>query len=370
MFATRRQWAVVLLTVLVGLAGCSGAGGGDLGLGSSAGGDGGAAPGAETGGGSAGGDAGADAGGVSLSLDQQGQVDTDDRALIRRGRVRVSVESYDRSASNLTRLAEDWGGYVGDREISNDQVGNETVTRGRIVFRVPADRFEEFLVAVRNEGEVRRIETNATDVTDRLVDLEARLANLRAERERLRTLFDQAEETEDVIAVERRLSEVQGEIERIEARKRALEDRVALATVTVFLEEPYPDRDLDRTRWYDVGLIAAFLESVAGVATTLRALAVGLAYAAPYLVVFGVPVVGVVVGLLRWRRRRTRDQAGGVETASADDPAESPPPARDTDIDVDEAAPSPESGTNADADSEGADATDESAGGERSDEDT
>jgi hypothetical protein len=67
----------------------------------------------------------------------------------------------------------------------------------------------------------------------------------------------------------------------------------------------------DRQRWYDVGLVAAFLESVGGVATTLRALAVGLAYAAPYLLVFGLPVVGAVAGLLRWRRRRSSDRDGG-----------------------------------------------------------
>jgi hypothetical protein len=229
-----------------------------------------------------------------------------------RGRASVEVASFERAAANLTGTVEEWGGYVGDREVDNDRVGNQTVTRGRLLFRVPADRFDEFLGAVRAEGDVRRIETNATDVTDQLVDLEARLSNLRAERERLRTLFDRANDTEDVIAVEERLSEVQGEIERLEARKRALEDRVALATVIVDLYEPRPEVTRDRQRWYDVGLVAAFLESVGGVATTLRALAVGLAYAAPYLLVFGLPVIGVVVGLLRWRRRRRGPRDGTV----------------------------------------------------------
>jgi hypothetical protein len=306
-----RRWRVAILAVVVLLAGCSGAG--------PAGGDGGAGASLESGvdaepsggGGSAAGDQAAGASGLGGGTAAQAQVAGGERALVMRGRASVEVASFDRSAANLTATVEEWGGYVGDREVDNDRIGNRTVTRGRLLFRVPADRFEAFIEAVRTEGDVRRIETNATDVTDRLVDLDARLSNLRAERDRLRTLFDRANDTEDVIVVEERLSEVQGEIERLEARKRALENRVALATVTVELYEPRPEVTRDRQRWYDVGLVAAFLESVGGVATTLRALAVGLAYAAPYLLVFGLPVVGAVAGLLRWRRRRSSDRDGG-----------------------------------------------------------
>lgn len=310
-----RRWRVAILAVVVLLAGCSGAG--------PAGGDGGAGASLESGvdaepsggGGSAAGDQAAGASGLGGGTAAQAQVAGGERALVMRGRASVEVASFDRSAANLTATVEEWGGYVGDREVDNDRIGNRTVTRGRLLFRVPADRFEAFIEAVRTEGDVRRIETNATDVTDRLVDLDARLSNLRAERDRLRTLFDRANDTEDVILVEERLSEVQGEIERLEARKRALENRVALATVTVELYEPRPEVTRDRQRWYDVGLVAAFLESVGGVATTLRALAVGLAYAAPYLLVFGLPVVGAVAGLLRWRRRRSSDRDGGPASA-------------------------------------------------------
>ena len=54
-------------------------------------------------------------------------------------------------------------------------------------------------------------------MSGQLVDIEARLESLRAERDQLRTLYRQANATDDVLAVQRELSDVQREIERLEA---------------------------------------------------------------------------------------------------------------------------------------------------------
>jgi chromosome segregation ATPase len=134
-----------------------------------------------------------------------------------------------------------------------------------------------------------------------LVDLEARLSNLRAERDRLRTLYERANTTEDVLAVQRELSEVQGEIERLEAQKRSLEQRVAYSTLTVELREPGPVRDYVREEWYDTPVLEAFLESVNGVLVVGRALVVAFAYALPYIVAFFAPLA--VLAAVAWRFR-------------------------------------------------------------------
>jgi hypothetical protein len=135
-----------------------------------------------------------------------------------------------------------------------------------------------------------------------VVDLQARLENLRAERDRLRTLYERANTTEDVLAVEERLSDVQTEIERTEAGLQNLERQVAYSTITVHLSEPRPDRPAP-DQWYDTPVIAAFLESVEGVGVALRALVVAGAYAAPYLLVFLTPFVLAGGLLYRYRHR-------------------------------------------------------------------
>ncbi len=307
----RRTLTVAAVAVLLVLAGCSG-GANSVGGGGNGGSDGGAAledsATSGSGGGSADAAQKAEAGGGTSAggggSNAQVTATPDGRIMIRTGTVRLEVEEYETARRNLTRAVERRGGYVSDSTERNEQYGNETRTTGRVVLRVPKENFSGLVDAAKSEGEVLEATTQTKDVTDRVVDLRARLENLRAERDRLRTLYQEANDTETVLKVGERLSNVQGEIERTEAKLQNLEDRVAYSTLTVELREPHPDPSVYRTheRWYDTPLVAAFLDSVDGVVVALRATAVGFAYALPYLVVFGVPLA-LVVGLLVRRLR-------------------------------------------------------------------
>jgi hypothetical protein len=223
-----------------------------------------------------------------------------DRKLVRTAKLTMEVESFQSTRSNLTATVRQFGGYVGDASMETTEYDNETYTEGTLVLRVPVENYSTFLAAVEGEGTVLRADESVDDVTREYVDLQARLENLRAQRDRLRGLYERANDTEEVLAVEERLSAVQGEIERTEARLRTLQNQVSLATITVTLREERPPREPpERTQWYDTGLVEAFLDSVSGVVTTLRAVAVAVAYALPYLLVFGLPLVALVVLLRR-----------------------------------------------------------------------
>jgi hypothetical protein len=258
------------------------------------------------------------------------------RAIIRTGQVVLTVDEFDAAERNLTRTAESYGGFVSDSSVEVNRVDNATYKTGTLVLRVPSENFSAMMDHAETVGEVDSTTVDSEDVTDQLVDITARLDNLKAERQRLRQLYRNATDTEDVLAVERRLSEVQGEIERLEARKEELERRVALSTIRVNLREPRPDpAPLDVDRWYDTPVVSAFLESVDGVVTTLRAFVVAGAYALPYLLVFG-PVLAAAGYVVRRRRNRGSgpdDRAlseeieeegddSGAETSGEDDDSE------------------------------------------------
>ncbi|MGQ4555175.1 DUF4349 domain-containing protein [Halobellus sp. GM3] len=246
-----------------------------------------------------------DGGDASGGTDGSGDVNIDDRAIIRTGTVAVEVESFESAESDLTATVERYGGYVSDSRQDRRQIGNETWIRGELVLRVPSEDFNALVNDTRALGEVQSVEVNSRDVTDQLVDIEARLDNLRAERDRLRELYQQANSTQDVLAVQRELSDVQGEIERLEARQQSLENQVAYSTLTVRLEEPRPTPGrVAPDRWYDTPLLSAFMQSVDGVVVVARALVVGFAFALPYLIAFALPVVVVAGALWRYARRR------------------------------------------------------------------
>ena len=285
--------ALVLLVVTAGCGGASVGSGGDGGNGAAAGGGAGDGGDGGDGGFSSGApDEARDVGGDELAKLQQRQV-------IFTGQVVLEVDDFEAARRNLSEAARARGGFVSDARAQLHRVDEERYRTGVVVLRVPRENFSALMERVEAGGTVVSSETSSQDVTDQLVDIEARLSSLRAERERLRTLFDRANETEDVLAVERRLSEVQTEIERLSARQQSLERRVAYSTITVDLREEQPEPTVEQ--WYDVGVVGAFLESVDGVVVTLRASAVAIAYALPYLLAFGVPIgaLGFVV-----RRRR------------------------------------------------------------------
>ena len=355
---SKRTVSVMALAVVVVLAGCSagGGGGGDAGVAGSGGetyeqadaevdrpqaAGTGIPTEAESG-------SGGDAGGGGSAEDVQ----RPDRAVIRTGTVAVEVADFEAAQSNLTATVQAYGGYVSDTRQDRREIGNRTWVRGEVVLRVPSEDFDALVDDARRLGEVQSVETNSRDVTDQLVDIEARLENLRAERDQLRALYDRANTTEDVLAVQRELSDVQQEIERLEATQQSLQDRVAFSTLRVRLEEPRPTPGrVAPDRWYDTPVLSAFLESVDGVVVAVRAVVVGVAFALPYLVVFGVPVALVGVGVSRLRGRRgsssethsdratepPRDAGsheGSTSEADSDsDSAQETPPKRDTDSD-------------------------------------
>ncbi|WP_266076851.1 DUF4349 domain-containing protein [Haladaptatus caseinilyticus] len=291
---SRRKFLALSLVVLVTLAGCSGMGGNDAG---------------KDGSGSRKGDAGgkSQADSTAATGNQRSALTVQRRALVRTGNVTLQVESFDRTNTNLSRVAREHGGFVSDSTQRVHRNGNETWTTGKIVFRIPAEKFSTFFQEARRVGRVEKASTGTKDVSDRLVDIEARLTNLRSQRGKLRDLYQNASDTEGVLAVEKRLSNVQSEIERLEAKKQSLEGRVAYSTITVRINEPRPPsetRTAGQKSWYDTSVLAAFLESVDGSLVVLRAVIVGVAYLLPYVAVLSLPVGGMFV----WRRRNSKNR--------------------------------------------------------------
>ena len=287
-----RTLALVALAVLVVFAGCSGAGGG----GAQVSGDAATAsmsveP--ESGGG---GD-----GAAETESDGADVFDVESRQVIRTGHVTLTVEDFNDTKRNLTAAVESRDGFVSDSTQQRRGVDGDTYLVGTVTFRVPAEEFDATMERIEAAGTVQQSSTQARDVTDQLLDIEARLENLRAERERLRELYQRANDTEDVLAVQRELSATQERIERLEARQQSLQRQVAYSTITVEIREERPDPG-PVEQWYDVPLVQAFLESVSGVGTTLRAIAVLAAYALPYVLVFAGPPVLLATGYLAYRR--------------------------------------------------------------------
>lgn len=76
----------------------------------------------------------------------------------------------------------------------------------------------------------------AADVTDQYADLETRLRNNSALRDRLQALLKRATKVEGVLAIEKELNRIQSEVETMQGRLDRLKSQVELSAPSVTLQ--------------------------------------------------------------------------------------------------------------------------------------
>ena len=124
------------------------------------------------------------------------------------------------------------GGYIGASQEANN--GDNSVAT--ITYRIPATRWEDAIADLRGLAtKVVAEQTQATEVGGQLVDLEARIRNLRASEASLQEIAAGAGRISDLLEVEAQLTAVRGQIEQLEGQRAQLQDQVAYGTlVTTF----------------------------------------------------------------------------------------------------------------------------------------
>ena len=166
---------------------------------------------------------------------QSGQAAAE-RLVIRTAIVRALVQDVNVAETRVRELAEGRGGFV----LSSEASGEDDQRTATVSFKVPAERFDETLSEVGKLAlKVDSLRVEGQDVTDEYVDIESRLRNLRAVETRLLQFLNDANRTEDALAVNAQLTDIQGQIEQAQGRIAYLKQSAALSTITVeFYAQP------------------------------------------------------------------------------------------------------------------------------------
>jgi hypothetical protein len=220
--------------------------------------------------------------------------------IVRTGELDLRVSDLDAAISAAERAVAAVGGYVAGSQRSGD--GDQATAS--VIFRVPAARWTDALIALRAIGtKVLGEQTSSQEVTAQVVDLGARLANLRVTETALQGIMDRATKIPDVLAVQAQLTDVRGQIEELTAEQQTLQNQAALATLTVtFAPPPVVAVTAVREGWDPASEIDQATATLVGMGQ-------GLAGAGIWLLIVGLPVVLVVgvlalIGLLVVRRVR------------------------------------------------------------------
>lgn len=153
----------------------------------------------------------------------------DSRKIIRNAYLQVKAQDVVSALNTATRLSEQVGGYV----VSSRTWRNGDLPYATLSFAVPVERFEEALTQTRTLGEVQDENVTSQDVTGQFVDLEARIANLEATAERIRSFLAETKKVEEALNVNRELSTVESELEVLKGQRNTLAQQTAFSTVNI-----------------------------------------------------------------------------------------------------------------------------------------
>jgi hypothetical protein len=193
-----------------------------------------AAPGATSGGALSGGQTGGDAGGGGGNDNQgggdPGVVDQAGLLIVKNGALAIQVAGLDAAVDAASRLIRDLGGYAS----ASQRFGEDDDAQATVTYRIPVTRWDDALTGLRGLGEKVIDERYSTEeVTAQVVDLEARITNLRTSEAALQAIMDRAVDIEDVLTVQAKLTETRSQIEQLTAQKTNLEGRAAFSTLAV-----------------------------------------------------------------------------------------------------------------------------------------
>ena len=225
----------------------------------------------------------------------------DDAKIIRTGTIDLEVKDVPAAL----RIARDGmvalGGYVGASTTSNDG-GRPSA---QITYRVPADRWEAALDLLHGlNGQTTKVvteHTEAVEVTGQVVDLEARIRNLRASEIALQGIAEKATKVSDILEVQAQLTDTRGQIEVLTAQLKDLNDRAGYATLTANLNVPIAAVQATAKGWEPTTVVD---EASANLLSILQALAT----AGIWFIIVWLPILlvaGAVAAIVAWIARRT-----------------------------------------------------------------
>ena len=243
----------------------------------------------------------------SASLDQGGNNALRDAKIIRTANLEMETTAFDGAVESLSRLTKEMGGYY---ENSSLRTGGSGYRWADYTVRVPAERYDEFLLRAGELCNLTWRSESAENVTEAYYDTEGRLRTQQIKLERLQELLSRAEVMEDIITIESAISETEYQIESLSGTLRRYDALVDFATVSINLREVYKLSSVEEVPdSFAARIGSAFAAGLTAFTSGAENLIVGLAYSWVWLLTLAVILAALLRFLWKHKRRFTAGKA-------------------------------------------------------------
>ncbi len=153
------------------------------------------------------------------------------RQIMSTASVSIEVKDVGGALEELRAMVESLGGFIGQLSRS-DRAEQQQATA---TVRLPQEQFSTTLSRLESLGKIQDRASKIEDVTERFIDLEARLKTLERQEQSILALLEKTQSVSEVLAIERELALTRGEIERVQGQLNSLKRQVEMATITANL---------------------------------------------------------------------------------------------------------------------------------------
>lgn len=207
----------------------------------------------------------------------------------------VPRNEFDSAIQRARTIATGAGGFVVSSSASQGE--EKRLVRGSLVVRVPERAYARVMERLAGLGRVEAQEEAGSDVSQELVDLQARIRHLEAVEAQLLGFLEQADTVAEALAVQTELNRVQLELEQARGRLGYLEDQVAFATISLDVRErQVAVEEAGGGGW---GIVDAWRDAGTGFVTVVGWIFVAAATIAPLLLLLALAFVAA--RLAGWR---------------------------------------------------------------------
>jgi hypothetical protein len=155
--------------------------------------------------------------------------------LIKTADLSLRLASIDDAVEGVRKIVQGQRGDIYNLE--DDRSADSGKRQANLVLKVPSAALDDTLAAIARLGQVQSKVIKSADVTQQLVDTDARLKNLRQQEELTRKIMERSGSVKDILAVSQQLGEIRQQIEQLDASVKNLRQQVAYSTINLKIEE-------------------------------------------------------------------------------------------------------------------------------------
>ncbi len=211
--------------------------------------------------------------------------------LVKKANITLLVNSIEDTIQDTSKIVKQQHGDLLNFE---DQKPPNEYTRhtASMQVQVPQENLDSTLDAFNQLGTVQHRTLTAENVTNQLVDNEARLRNLRKQETTLQKIMERSGSIPDVLRVAQELSNVRQSIEEIDGQVKSLRNQVAYSTISLELEAPAATTSTHQRSEQPLGLLLQetwnqSTHSVGEFTLGLIRSCISVAVWAPYILILG-----------------------------------------------------------------------------------